>query len=418
MDLTRREILTSLGGLAVPALAAPAAASGRPDPSPGQRAAASDVRFPRKDDFAIGDGQTYLNSAYIHPMPKAAADNLRRYCASRATPDSEAWERIDIRSEFAALINAKPSEIALIPNTSTGENLVVDGLGIPGGGGNVVTDALHFEGALLHLEMLKRNGLDVRIVRPRGWRVEIEDLARVVDRNTRLVEVSHVAMFTGHQHDLKAVCDLAHAHGALVYADIAQSAGCTPIDVRATGVDFCACSSFKWLMGDFGLGFLYAREDLLGRLVHRSHYGYYQASSLETHFLPYDAPGPAPLTFELGTGAPAMFEVGSQALAAWAALSRSLPYIRRLGVEHIEAHRQPLLERLRREMPRLGFEPLTPPDSRSALISFAVKDAARYADRLKQAKVDVRLGRHFIRVSPSVFNDMADIERLLAALAP
>jgi cysteine sulfinate desulfinase/cysteine desulfurase-like protein len=55
----------------------------------------------------------------------------------------------------------------------------------------------------------------------------------------------------------------------LVYADIAQSAGCTPIDVKAMGLDFCACSSFKWLMGNFGLGFLYAREDLLERPIRR-----------------------------------------------------------------------------------------------------------------------------------------------------
>ena len=61
-------------------------------------------------------------------------------------------------------------------------------------------------------------------------------------------------MYNGFQHDLKAVCELAHAHGAYVYADIVQSAGAMPIDVRASGVDFCACSSFKWLMADFGLG--------------------------------------------------------------------------------------------------------------------------------------------------------------------
>jgi selenocysteine lyase/cysteine desulfurase len=168
-----------------------------------------------------------------------------------------AWERIDIKAEFAALINARPSEIAFIPNTTTGENFVLNGLGLPASGGNVVTDALHFEGALIHLGALKRDGLDVRIVLPRDWRIQLEDLDRVIDNKTKLVELSLVAMFTGFQHDLKAVCDLAHSRGALVYADIAQAAGCTPIDVKASGVDFCACSSFKWLMGDFGLGFLY-----------------------------------------------------------------------------------------------------------------------------------------------------------------
>jgi len=75
------------------------------------------------------------------------------------------------------------------------------------------------------MQALARAGLDLRIVMPRDWRIQLADLERVVDRNTKLIELSHVAMFTGFQHDLKAVCDLAHANGALVYADIAQSRG-------------------------------------------------------------------------------------------------------------------------------------------------------------------------------------------------
>jgi selenocysteine lyase/cysteine desulfurase len=55
------------------------------------------------------------------------------------------------------LINADPSEVSFVPNTSTGEVLVVHGLGIPGSGGNVVTDALHFEGSIVHLQSLERD---------------------------------------------------------------------------------------------------------------------------------------------------------------------------------------------------------------------------------------------------------------------
>jgi len=406
MEISRREVLAGIGGLAAAATVGSAAEETE-----------RQLQFPRKSDFAIRDGQTFLNSAYIHPMPVAAADNVRKYALSRSQFDMDAWERIDIKAEFAALINARPSEIAFVPNTTTGENFVLNGLGLPASGGNVVTDALHFEGALIHLGALRRDGLDVRIVLPRDLRIQLEDLDRVIDNKTKLVELSLVAMFTGFQHDLKAVCDLAHSRGALVYADIAQAAGCTPIDVKASGVDFCACSSFKWLMGDFGLGFLYAREDLLDRVVHRTHYGYYMASSMATHFLPYDEPGSDPLTFQLSRNATGHFEVGTTANGAWAALSKSLPYIRRLGVDRIEAYRQPMLQRLRKEMPRQGFEPMTPADSRSALISFAAKDVSRYQDRLAKANINVRIAPHFIRLSPSVFNDLADIDRLLDALS-
>jgi selenocysteine lyase/cysteine desulfurase len=251
---------------------------------------------------------------------------------------------------------------------------------------------------------------------PRDGRIEMRDLERLVDNKTKLIEVSLVAMYNGFQHDLKAVCDLAHAHGAYVYADIVQAVGATPIDVRGSGVDFCSCSSFKWLMGDFGLGFLYAREDLLSR-IRRSQYGYHSARNIQTHFLPYDPPASTPFTWELGTDASAYFEVGSNAYAPMAALSASLPYIRQLGVERIEAYRQPMLERLRKEMPRLGFELATPSETKSALITFIVKDRQPVFERLQKANINVRLGAHFLRVSPSVYNDLQDIDRLLEAVS-
>src|SRR5258708_37105222 len=137
---------------------------------------------------------------------------------------------------------------------------------------------------------------------------------------------------------------------------------------------------------------------------------------MATHFLVYDEPGRDTITYELNAAGTGYFEVGTQANAVVAALSKSLPYLRKLGVENIEANRQPMLQRLHKEMPRLGFEPLTPADSKSALITFAVKDVEPYADRLKPANVTVRLGRHFIRLSPSVFNDMAENERVFEAL--
>jgi selenocysteine lyase/cysteine desulfurase len=417
MSISRREVLTGLGSLA-----ALGVAPMLPSKALSQVTAASSTTtsLPTKDDFAIPNGMTYINSAYTHPMPVAALESLRAWGAFRSQPEavSQPKKLINIKAEFAALINAKESEICYVSSTSAGENLVVNGLDMAYKSDNVVTDALHFEGAILHLQALQqRFGLDLRIVMPRNWRIELEDLERVVDKKTKLIELSLVAMDNGFQHDLKAVCDLAHAHGAYVYADIAQAAGNTPIDVRASGVDFCACSSFKWLMGDFGLGFLFVKEELLDRVIGRSQYGYYQARTLDSHFLPGDPPGAAPYTWELDTDATGHFEVGTPAIGVAHVLSQSLPYIRRLGVENILAHRQPMLKRLREEMPRLGFEPLTPPESTSALISFAVKDHKTVQQRLRNANVNARVSQRLIRLSPSVFNDMRDVDKLLQALA-
>src|ERR1051326_3133174 len=413
--MNRREFVS---GIAV--LGSGVALDGMPHPQTAP-ASSADFSLPRKADFAIPAGETYINSAYVHPMPNIGREALHRYAESRTSPVlGTHYDREHAKAKFAALINAKPSEISYVPNTSTGENLVVNGLGLEKAGvdSNVVTDALHFDGALLHLGELKRRvGLDVRIVMPRDWRIDLKDLERVIDKKTKLVEISLVAMANGFQHDLKAVCDLAHSRGAYVYADIVQAAGNTPIDVRASGVDFAACSSFKWLMGDFGLGFLYVKEELLDRVLGQTQFGYYQAAEMQAHFLPGDEPGPTPYSWKLSNDATGHFEVGTSGSGAQHILMETLPYIRKIGVEKIQAHRQPLLKKLRAEMPRLGFTPITPPESTSALISFTMKDRANVVTRLKKANVNVRVAEDFLRVSPSVFNDMSDIDKLLEALS-
>ena len=88
-----------------------------------------------------------------------------------------------------------------------------------------------------------------------------------------------------------------------------------------------------------------------------------------------------------------------------------------LGVDNIQRHRLPMLKRLQDEMPRLGFVPQTPLDSTSPIVTFAHRDTRRVAERLQAAKVNVHVAPTWVRIAPSVYNDMADIERLLDVLA-
>jgi selenocysteine lyase/cysteine desulfurase len=170
-------------------------------------------------------------------------------------------------------------------------------------------------------------------------------------------------------------------------------------------------------MGDFGLGLFYVKEDLLDRVLERTQYGYYQAASMQSHFLPGDNPASTPYSWKLNNDA--TFEVGTSGSGAQHVLAETLPYIRKIGVEKVQAHRQPFLKKLREEMPRLGFASITPPESTSALMSFKMqgKDRADVMRRLKKANVNVRVTEEFLRVSPSVFNDMGDIEKLFEALS-
>ena len=397
----------------------------------GLAAAASKTRaaapgLPDKSEFPVVKSEICLNNARWHPIGVGATRAVQQYLEYKATGGGASADyggelQTRAKQQFAALIHAKPSEVAFVPSTTVGENLVAAALDLPRGGGrladgNVVTDALHFEGSLYQYGEFGKQGLDVRIAKPRDWRIDLKDLDRLIDSRTRLVAVSAVSMINGFQPDLKALCDLAHSRGALVYADAVQAVGAVPIDVRASGIDFLACSSYKWLMGDMGLGFLYVREDLLDR-VRRSQYGFRQLAHIEYHVFPYDPPGAAVMDWTASPSAGGHFEVGTIANTTAACLGYSLDYIQKLSVEKIQAHRQPLLRRLQTELPRLGFQPMTPADSTSPIVSFAKEDTKDIAARLKRAKIDIAVYPHRIRISPSVYNDQADVDKLLESLS-
>jgi len=378
------------------------------------------AQLPAKADFPIAERMTYLNNAFWHPLSSGAIDAVRSYLQRKATGSSRVAygpAGQEVKAEFARLINAPPAAIGFVPSTVTGENLVVAGLDIPRTKGNVVTDSLHYESSIYLYRTLQAQGVDVRFVKPRDGRIEMPDLEKAIDGNTKLVALSLVSYLNGFQHDLKAVCDLAHGHGAHVYADLVQAAGAVPIDVSASGVDFCSCGSHKWLMGDMGLGFLYVREDLLDTVIRRTQCGSRQISDYENHVFPHDLTPDGAATWKPVRGTAAHFEIGTISQATVAALSYSLPYIQRLGVANIQAHTQSLTARLQNELPRLGFPCVTPAGTKSPIVSFVVSDPKSISARLEKANVDVKIDQHLMRISPSVFNDQTDIDKLLHALS-
>lgn len=372
------------------------------------------VPLPVKADFDVPG--VFMNGAFAHPVPWATAQAMQGYVASRAGLFVNTQEARDRAIQlFAQLAGADVDELAWVPSTTAAENMVVNALGLRSAG-SVVTDALHFEGSLYLYQELAAQGRSVTIVPQQDGEIPLEALEKAIAPGATLVAVSFVSAFNGFEHDLRKVCEIAHAKGALVYADLIQGAGATPIDLHDTGVDFAACASYKWLMGDFGAGFLYVRRDRQ-KALQALQQSYRQLQSYATHQFPFDAPGSQALSYRKRTGAGALFELGTLGNSAAVALSHSLAYLLDIGIDRIEAHRQPLLAALQQELPRHGFIPLTPRRSRSALVAFAYEGAGpRFAQPLQDAGLHVQLYANRIRISPTILNDMPDVERLLAVL--
>ena len=293
------------------------------------------------------------------------------------------------------MINAKATEIAYVANTSDGENVVVMGLfshldgdpstrsttGNTGSSnslraGNIVIDELHFTTSLYMYKELEKKGVELRIVKHKNWAIDPEDMAKAIDKNTKLVSMAMVSNVNGFMHDVKAVTSIAHARGAHVFADIIQAVGAVPVDVKALGLDFASSGTYKWLMGERGIGFLYVREDLQGTVLPTTRYGHRQVSNFNR----------AQLTWEPLPGA-ARYETGGIPVMMAAMVNAGIDYVNKLGVTNIRANAKQLTDRLQKELPPLGYKPLTPIETQTPIVAFELKDAAATTKMLQAGHV-------------------------------
>lgn len=411
--ITRRELLAGSAAAAVLPLSLEAvAADAAFDPT---------SALPHKDAFFPFEG-TYLNSASQHPLSRSARKAVETYMDykqfSAPTDFSAGAVRERVVSNYAKLINADPDEICFVQSTTVGENLLLQALGIPDVGGRIVTDELHFVGSFPTYTELGKRGMDVVTVRAsEDGVIDLEKYEKAINAETKLVSVSLVSMLNGFQHDLKALCEIAHASGALVYADTVQAAGAVPIDVRDSGVDFTSAAGYKWLMGDMGLGFMSVRKDRQS-MLRRPWYGHNQLASRQ-HFGFPNPRGEGGITeYEYLDSALGYFAMGTQARAVAMQLDASLDYLLTVGVENIQAYRQPLVDYLQDELPSLGYAPITPRDAGSSIVSFRHRDNPEtMVSRLRERNITITVSEHYCRIALSVFNDRNDVERLVRALA-
>jgi selenocysteine lyase/cysteine desulfurase len=414
MEIDRRSLLQSLL-LGPIALGGSAAVSAKPIARSGEGTLSAAADFPDMQEI-------YFESAGGHPLVRSAVEVMRLHIERRALRSAHsAWDSPDpLRRNFARLINADMNDLAIVDGTVTGEFLVVRGMDLQHRKGNVVTDALHHDGSLYMYLSLASDDLEVRIVKPDSdGKMPVEKIVAAIDGNTLLVATSLVAQLNGYVQDLKTICDAAHQHGAHVYADIVQAVGQVPVDVKETGVDFCCASTYKWLMGDIGVGLFYSRPELRGTVVKRSRWGHeqYTLENLWYHgVFPFDEPGKQVLTWRTRPDAEGFFGGGGAAYGAVRASEASTAYVIRLGIERIREHAQPLVDRLQEELPKLGYRPMTPRGNQSSIASFIVPDPESLKKRLQAARITTRIWHHQMRISPSVFNTDAQVTALIEQL--
>jgi len=229
-----------------------------------------------RKEFPILETNVHMISHSLGAMPRRAYERMHEYAETWSTRGIRAWEEgwwempVTVGSLISRIIGAAPGEIVMQQNVSTCAATVLSCFDWSGRRNKIVSEALNFPSNLYQCHALERVGARlVTVPSEDGIGVPLERMLAAIDGETQLVFVSHVLFRSSFIQDLGAIAQRAHEVGALVLADIYQSAGTVPVDVHALGVDFATGGSVKWLCGGPGAGYLYVRRDLWPKLAPR-----------------------------------------------------------------------------------------------------------------------------------------------------
>ena len=364
-----------------------------------------------RDEFPILAGTTYLVSHSLGAMPRAAAARLQEYSDTWAARGvrawAEGWWRMPVTAgdRIAAIIGAPPGSVVMHQNVSVCQALVLSCFELNGRRNKIVYDELNFPSVMYVYEAHRSLGARIEVVKSEdGIRVPLERMLAAIDEETLLVPISHVVFKSGFVQDVAAITRRAHEVGALVVADLYQSAGTVPVDVGSWDVDFATGGSVKWLCGGPGAGYLYVAPRLRETLAPR-------VTGWAAHARPFAFE--SELAYAEGAE---RFLHGTPAIPALYAAQAGYEIVGRIGVAAIREKSERQLELLLELARERGLTPRTPErrEERGGMAILDVPHGEAVTKELlrREILVDYRPGAG-IRFSPHFYTTDAEIRHAL-----
>ena len=389
--------------------------------------------FPILSQEVNGRRLVYLDNAATTQKPRQVIDalvnyyetsnaNIHRGIHTLAVRATEQYE--GVRAKVAAHIGAgNPADIVFTRNTTESINLVARAWGDAniGDGDEIVLSLMEHHSNIVPWQMLaKRAGANLRYagVNDDGT-LDLDSLRSLVTPRTKLVSIVHMSNVLGTINPVAEIAEIAHAAGALLLVDGAQSAPHLPLNVTEMGCDWFAFSAHK-MLGPTGVGVLWAKPGLLQEMA-----PFLGGGEMISVVKP-----------EASTWAdvPHKFEAGTPNIADVIAFGAALDYLRELGMETVREHEKAITAHAIEQLERLPGVHIHGPhdvELRGGAVSFTVDgvhphDVSTVVD---SHGVAIRAGHHCAqllmrrlnvpatnRASFYIYNDERDVEVLIEAL--
>lgn len=311
--------------------------------------------------------------------------NVHRGAHQLAAEATEAYE--EAREKMRVFFGASSrEEIVFVRGTTEAINLVAaswGGQNLHEGDEILLTEMEHHSNIVPWQLIAQNTGAVVKAapINERG-EIVLREYERMFTPRTRIAAITHVSNVLGTVNPVREMADIAHAHGALLLVDGAQSAPHLPIDVKRMGADFFALSGHK-MYGPTGIGVLYGRKELMSGMPP------YQGGGGMIRNVRFDK--------TLYMDSPDKFEAGTVNIADAVALGAAADYLRAAGMEKISAHEYELTEYLMNGLSGIpGLKLIGTAPGKMSVVSFILDsmEPEMIAKQLDRRGIAIRAGHH------------------------
>lgn len=380
-----------------------------------------------REEFYDFDDVAYLDAATQGPLPR---------CAVRALESAVEWKKLPhrlprelylelparVRALLARLLGAGPEEIGLTTGASAGLAAVASSLDWEPGDEVLVAEG-EFPAEFCTWAPLDAEGkLKLKVIAPRGRFIAPEDFLAQAGPRTRLVCASLVRFDDGSLLDAPRLAKGLAPLGARLLLDVTQCAGAMPLDLRALGADFAVGGGYKWLLGPYGTGFIWARRERIAELRPGHFYWMGVEGSSNFHALNFGPDASGAYSWRPPATGRRWDAAETASFIHLSALEASLEFLLRTGADAVRANNARLLEPLVARLPRDRCVLVSPADAaaRGPYLCLAARTPEKTQQlfgRLREEKIHVGMRQGALRVAPHLYNTAEDIERLLRVLA-
>ena len=370
--------------------------------------------------FDMPDDIAYLNCAYMSPLMRPVVDAGSAGVAYKVQPwtyggaDFFTYSE-EYRTLAARLINTKADNVAIVPSASYGIQIAANNLPLRPEGEILVLEDQFPSNIYPWREMAQKHGGIINTVaRPEDgdWTAAV---LQAIGPRTEILALPATHWADGGVLDLVVIAMSARAVGAKLVLDLTQSLGVMPFDIETVQPDIMVSAGYKWLLGPYSLGFLYIAPQWQDGVPLEHNWMNRKGSEDFSNLVDYqDRFQPGARRFDMGEKSnPAQLKSASAALAQ----------ILDWGVDNISATLGARNSRIADSARQLGLK-VTPdafrsphyvaPEFAKSKSSGGVPD--RFAENLAANKIFVSVRGKSVRITPHLYNNNHDIERLLDAL--